>query len=91
MFFDYDSYSYYVRPGYTDARKSFRTLSCIVDEEMNLDKDVLGNRKYSKDTCMWIPQQMNVQVGGVYGMLEMGFEVKYPTKENVIDYINKNY
>ena len=37
MFFDYDSYSYYVRPGFTDARKSFRTLSCIVDEEMNLD------------------------------------------------------
>ena len=37
MFFDYDSYSYYVRPGFTDARKSFRTLSCIVDEELNLD------------------------------------------------------
>ena len=37
MFFDYDSYSYYVRPGYTDAIKSFRSLSCIVDEEMNLD------------------------------------------------------
>lgn len=29
--------SYYVRPGFTDARKSFRTLSCIVDEELNLD------------------------------------------------------
>ena len=37
MFFDFDSYSYYVRPGFTDARKSFRTLSCIVDEEMDLD------------------------------------------------------
>ena len=37
MFFDFDSYSYYVRPGFTDARKSFRTLSCIVDEEMGLD------------------------------------------------------
>ena len=37
MFFDYDSYIYYIRPGYTDARKSFITLSCIVDEEMNLD------------------------------------------------------
>ena len=37
MFFDFDSYSYYVRPGFTDAGKSFRTLSCIVDEEMGLD------------------------------------------------------
>ena len=37
MFFDFDSYSYYVRPGFTDARKSFRTISCIVDEEMGLD------------------------------------------------------
>ena len=35
--FDYDSYSYYVRPGFTDARKRFRTLSCILDEELNLD------------------------------------------------------
>ena len=37
MFFDFDSYSYYIRPGFTDARKSFRTLSCIVEEEMGLD------------------------------------------------------
>ena len=37
MFFYFDSYSYYIRPGFTDARKSFRTLSCIVDEEMGLD------------------------------------------------------
>ena len=37
MFFDFDSYCYYVRPGFTDARTSFRTLSCIVDEEMGLD------------------------------------------------------
>ena len=37
MFFDYDSYGYYVRLGFTDPRKSFRSLSCIVDEELNLD------------------------------------------------------
>lgn len=60
-------------------------------KKWNLDKDVLGFKKYSKDTCLWIPQQMNVQVAGVYDMINMGFKIEYPSREHIIKYIEANY
>jgi hypothetical protein len=57
----------------------------------NLDKDILGSKYYSKNTCLWIPQEMNSQVGGIYKMIDIGFKIEYPTKENIIKYIESNY
>ncbi len=37
MFFDFDSYTYYIRPGATDSRKSWLSLSSLVDEQMKLN------------------------------------------------------
>ena len=60
-------------------------------KKWNLDKDVLGGGTYCKEHCMWIPQDMNVQVAGVYDMINMGFKIEYPDKETIIKYINEKY
>lgn len=57
----------------------------------NLDKDILGQRRYSKNTCLWIPQAMNVHIAGIYRMIDMGFNIEYPTREQIIEYIKLNY
>lgn len=58
-----------------------------------LDKDILGRGKmeYSPENCIWIPAQMNSCVGGIYEMINMGFKIEYPEKEEIIDYIKRRY